>query len=188
MEIGLFFGSFNPVHTGHLIVADYILENTAIQKVWFVVSPQNPFKKNNVLKYSERIKMVEIATKENKKLKVTDIEAQLPLPSYTINTLDKLKEKYPHHKFSIIMGSDNMVAFKKWKDYKRILNNYKIYVYRRSGKNIPIRHKNIIRLNSPVIEISSTEIRKLIQAKKPVKYYLPEIVYKYITSKKFYLT
>jgi len=187
MNIGLFFGSFNPIHSAHIQVAEYILENTPIKQIWFVVSPQNPFKIDlGLLDYKHRLKMVRLATKDNRSFKVSAVESKLPTPSYTINTLVFLKHQFPQHSFSLIMGSDIMTSFDKWKNYKRILDEYTLYVYKRKGSVSKLKGENIIYLNSPVINISSTEIRKMIALHKRVKDYLPGAVNKYITLKRLY--
>jgi nicotinate-nucleotide adenylyltransferase len=139
------------------------------------------------LDYNERVKMVKMAIKGRILFKVSEVEALLPVPSYTINTLDYLKKKHPEHQFALIVGSDSMASFDKWKDYKRILNDYTIYVYKRGGKKGKLKSENIICLDSPLIDISSTKIRELIALDKPIKDYLPRPVYKHITSKKLYL-
>ncbi len=190
MKIGIFSGSFNPIHIGHLILANYITEFTDIDEVWLVVSPQNPLKKHlDLADENERLKMVEIATENYPKLKPCNFEFSLPRPSYTINTLDQLKESYPENNFCLIIGADNWENFHKWKDYQTILNNYPIYVYPRLGYNIDIDksvRQSISILNTPIIEISSTFVRKSLSEKKNIKSFLPEGLYDYIHNRGLY--
>ncbi|GDX52846.1 putative nicotinate-nucleotide adenylyltransferase [Bacteroidota bacterium] len=189
MKVGLFFGSFNPVHIGHLVIANFMAENTDLQKVWFVVSPHNPLKeKKSLLKDADRLHLVRLATEDNTKFKVSDIEFKLPQPSYTIHTLTYLKEKFPQHEFVLIMGSDNLESLEKWKNYEIILRDYEIYVYSRTEKlKTPLaNHAHVKIFEVPVMDISSSEIRKLIGEKKSVRYLLPEIVYEEIKTRKFY--
>jgi nicotinate-nucleotide adenylyltransferase len=188
MKIGLFFGSFNPIHNGHLIISTYVT-NFVANKVWFVVSPQNPFKKNSeLLNITDRILLVKSAIKNDNQLKVSDVELKLPIPSYTINTLAYLKKIYPKHDFFIIMGSDNFLSISKWKAPDLLLKDYKFIIYQRPGflidnKNFP---NNIRIINAPLINISSTEIRELIKTKKSVRYIVPDAVIKIIEKNKFY--
>ena len=189
MKVGLFFGSFNPVHIGHLVIANFMAENTDLQKVWFVVSPHNPLKeKKSLLKDADRLHLVRLATEDNTKFKVSDIEFKLPQPSYTIHTLTYLKEKFPQHEFVLIMGSDNLESLEKWKNYEIILRDYEIYVYSRAEKlkTQLANHAHVKIFEVPVMDISSSEIRKLISEKKSVRYLLPEIVYEEIKTRKFY--
>ncbi len=191
-EIGLFFGSFNPVHIGHLAIANYIVEYTDIRELWFVVTPQNPWKKSsNLLQDRQRQHMLELAVERSEKFKVSDIEFNLPKPNYTINTLTYLKEKFPAKKFSLIIGGDNLKYFKKWKNYEIILKEHKIYVYKRPDftefdcKDI-ITKGNIEILEAPMIEISSSFIRNSIKNGKDMKFFLPKEVYKYILANNYY--
>lgn len=190
MEIGLFFGSFNPFHIGHKAIASYIREVTSIQQVWLVVSPQNPFKsKSTLLEQNHRLMIIRIEVEDNINLKASDIEFSLPTPNYTIDTLTHLNEKYPNHVFSLIMGSDNLNSLKKWKNYQQILNNHLIYVYPRSGVDINLEHKNINLIkDAPKMEISSSLIRRLIKNKKDASYLVPEKAWKYIVEMNFYRT
>ncbi|MDP4267230.1 MAG: nicotinate (nicotinamide) nucleotide adenylyltransferase [Bacteroidota bacterium] len=189
-KVGLYFGSFNPIHVGHLIIADFILKNSDLDKIWFVVSSHNPFKKKeSLLADYHRLTLVNIAIEDNNKFKATDIEFHLSQPSYTINTLEHLKEKYPDKDFSLIIGGDNLVTFNKWKNYRKILENHKLYVYPRLGEltECPLStHSSVIHVKSPIIEISSSMIRKSIKEKKDMRYMLPEKVYKYIKEMHFY--
>lgn len=189
MKIGLFFGSFNPIHVGHLIIANTMAENTDLAQVWFVVSPQNPFKKTKSLLHEfDRIDMVEMAIADNHKLKATDIEFNLSKPSYTIDTLTIIQEKYPKDEFVLIMGSDNLMGFKKWKNYDKILEYFSLYVYPRPNSNNAEfeNHPKIRLVNAPILDISATFIRELILNNKSIKYLVPEQVESYILKKKFY--
>ena len=191
MKIGIFSGSFNPIHTGHLIIANYLCEFEELDEIWFVVSPQNPLKsKKDLLSDIHRITMVKKAIRGNRKFKYCDIEFSLPLPSYTVRTLKTLKEKYPANEFHIIIGSDNWLIFDRWKDYQEILDNYPIFIYPRLGYEIASKNylngKNIQIAKSPIIEISSTFIREGISKGKNMNYYMPSNVYRYILSKALY--
>jgi nicotinate-nucleotide adenylyltransferase len=190
MKIGLFFGSFNPIHVGHLILANYMAQNTDLEQIWFVVSPQNPFKKSlSLLHEFERFKMVELATADNHKLKVSDIEFGLSKPSYTIDTLSVLSEKFPEHTFTIILGEDNLVNFENWKNYEKILEYYDIVVYPRpkTPKHNFKDHPKVRIVDAPIFEISSTFIRKLIKENKDYSYLVTEPVKAHIALKKYYL-
>ncbi len=191
MNIGLYFGSFNPIHIGHLVIANHIAEYSNLDEVWFVVTPHNPFKKkNSLLDNFQRLEMVYRATKDYTKLKPCDIEFNLPQPNYTINTLIYLQEKYPNYAFSLIMGEDNLKSFHKWKNYEVILENHDIYVYPRVSKEkIETQfdgHKKIHHIDAPIMELSSTSIRNAIKAGKNVKPMLPEHVWEYLDEMNFY--
>ena len=188
MKIGLYFGSFNPVHIGHLIIANHILNNEPLDEVWFVVSPQNPFKKAaGLLNEQHRLSLVKMAIEGEKKLKATNIEFKMPKPSYTIDTLTILSEKYPHHTFSIILGSDGFQNIEKWKNYKQIINNYNIYIYRRPMFEITKDlAENIKMITAPLLEISSTQIRKNIKEGKSIRYLVTDEVMKEIELKGYY--
>ncbi len=189
MKVGLFFGSFNPVHLGHLGLANYMLEHTDLARIWFVVSPHNPLKiKSSLLDERQRYKMIALAIADNKKLKASNIEFKLPQPSYTINTLNYLKEKYPQHEFALIMGADNLENFHKWKNYDEILKLYQLYVYPRpesDGGKLKT-HPQVKLVNAPLMKISSTAIRQAVKEKKVLRYLLPEAVWKYIKEMHFY--
>jgi len=189
-KTGLFFGSFNPIHTGHLILAQNILNECELDEVWFIVSPQNPLKsKSNLLSEHHRISMVREAIADNPKFKASDIEFKLTKPSYTIHTLLHLKEKYPDLTFYLIMGSDNLQNLHKWKNHQEIVSNNKILVYPRitpQQTNEFYNHPNITLTNAPMIEISSSFIREQIKNGKDVKYLLTEPVYKYVSEMHFY--
>ncbi|WMI66828.1 nicotinate (nicotinamide) nucleotide adenylyltransferase [Aestuariibaculum sp. YM273] len=191
MKIGLYFGSFNPIHVGHLIIANHIAEYSDLDEVWFVVTPHNPFKKKSTLLDNfDRLELVHRATKDYDKLKPCDIEFNLPQPNYTINTLVHLQEKYPGHEFALLMGEDNLKSFHKWKNYQVILEHHHIYVYPRiSGEQqttIFDNHPKIHHIDAPVMELSSTFIRKSIKAGKNVKPMLPEHVWEHIDDMLFY--
>ncbi len=190
MKTGLFFGSFNPIHIGHLIIANFIVENSELDKIWFVVTPQNPFKKKStLLDDHHRLEMVNLAIQKYPKFQLSNIEFSLPQPSYTIDTLVSLQEKYPNHEFVLIMGKDNLITFHKWKNYEQILKYYKIFVYPRITE-IPesemIAHPNISEVSSPIIEISSTTIRQMIKENKNVRPMLPPEVFDYIDGSNLY--
>lgn len=189
MKVGLFFGSFNPVHIGHMVLANYMLEYTDLERIWFVVSPHNPLKqKNSLLDEKQRLRLVDLAIGDNVKLKASDIEFKLPQPSYTINTLTYLKEKFPKNDYALIMGSDNLQGFEKWKNYEEILKQYELYVYPRpdsDGGKLKT-HPKVKFVNAPLVEISSTAIRIAIKEKKDVRYFLPEASWNYIKEMHFY--
>ena len=188
MNIGLYFGSFNPIHIGHLIIVNHVLNETSINKIWFIVSPQNPFKESKtLLNEFDRLHLVRLATQDDNRIKCSDIEFNLPKPSYTSNTLAFLSEKYPEHQFSIIMGSDSYQNLDKWKNYETIINNYPVYVYKREGHEIKKTFdKEAVILNAPIIQISASQIREHIRLAKSIRYLVPEIVREEIESRKFY--
>jgi len=176
-HIGLFFGSFNPVHIGHLIIANHMANETDLDQVWMVVSPQNPFKdKKSLAKDRDRYNLVHLAIGDNPKLSVSDIEFSMPKPSYTIDTLTYLKEKYPNKIFYLIMGGDNVPTLPKWKNSEFLIENYKIYVYKRPGYDLgPLAsHPNITSVEAPLLDISSTHIRQLIKERKSIQYLVPD--------------
>ncbi|MCL4134709.1 UNVERIFIED_CONTAM: hypothetical protein GTU68_013024 [Idotea baltica] len=189
MKIGLFFGSFNPIHLGHLIIGNTMATHTDLGEVWYIVSPQNPFKKNKGLLHEfDRLTMVEKAIADNPKLRATDIEFNLPKPSYTIDTLTVLAEKYPQHEFVLIMGEDNLVQFEKWKNYDKILEYYKLYVYERPN-TAPHNfkdHPSVSFVAAPLLDISATFIRNCIKNGRSIKYMVKEEVEEYIKWKGFY--
>ena len=188
MKIGLFFGSFNPIHIGHLIIANYILNETKLHKIWFVVSPVNPFKLNaDLLDERARLFLVNAAILNDERIETSDIEFQLPKPSFTINSLLFLKNAHPDLEFSIIMGSDNFQDLDKWKDYETIITNYKILIYLRTGFEVKNKFNSDAEvLNAPILNISSTEIRKLVEQGKSIRYLVPEMVRKEIEEKGYY--
>ncbi|MDP1745702.1 MAG: nicotinate (nicotinamide) nucleotide adenylyltransferase [Bacteroidota bacterium] len=189
MKVGLFFGSFNPIHAGHLVLANYMLEYTDLERIWFVVSPHNPLKKKStLLDEKQRLQMVDLAIGDNIKLKASNIEFNLPQPSYTIVTLTYLKEKYPQHEFVLIMGADNLESFHKWKNYEEILKHHQLYIYPRpesDGGSLK-DHPQIKLVNAPLMEISSTAIRQAIKEKKDMRYFMTEAVWQYIKEMHFY--
>lgn len=191
MKIGLYFGSFNPIHIGHLVIANYMAEHSDLDQIWFVVTPHNPFKKKaSLLNNYQRLEMVYLATKDYENLKPSDIEFNLPQPSYTINTLTYLQEKYPKKTFSLIMGEDNLKGLHKWKNYELILENHHIYVYPRiSNGHIETQfdgHEKIHQINAPIMELSSTYIRNAIKEGVNIKPMLPEHVWEYLDTMNFY--
>ncbi len=190
-KIGLYFGSFNPIHIGHLIIANHLVENTSLDEVWFVVTPHNPHKeKKTLLADMHRLHLVHLAVEDYPKLKASNIEFALPQPSYTVNTLAHISEKYPNDSFALIMGEDNLKSFPKWKNYETILAFYDIYVYPRiSDLAIPDslkNHRKIHFVQAPIIELSATAIRKGIQTGKNIKPLLSDAVWKYIDEMNFY--
>ena len=191
MNIGLFFGSFNPIHIGHQIIAQYLLEFTELEQIWIIVSPQNPLKDPDSLIHAyDRLEMCKLAFEDQDAIQVKDIELHLPQPSYTIDTLTYLKEKYTAHQFSLIMGEDNLRSFHKWKNYEAILAHHDIYVYPRlnSGEIDEqfVNHPKIHRVGAPVIELSSTFIRESIKNGKNVVPMLPNKVWEYVEHNLFY--
>lgn len=191
MKIGLFFGSFNPIHIGHLTIANHIVEYSNLDQVWFVVTPHSPFKKKNtLLEDHHRLEMVYQATKEYRNLKECDLEFKLPQPNYTIDTLTYLEEKYPSNSFALIMGEDNLKSFHKWKNYELILERHHIYIYPRISKGqIETRfdnHESITHIDAPIMELSSTFIRNAIAEEKNVRPLLPYEVWTYLDSMNFY--
>ncbi len=189
MKVGLYFGSFNPIHIGHLAIANYFAEFSDLDEVWLVISPQNPLKnKKSLINEYDRFKMVELALQDNWKIKACDIEFNLPKPSYTIDTLTYLSERNPKHSFVLIAGSDNFQSFKKWKNYEQILDQYQIYVYPRPeyGLGEFENHKNIKLIHAPLMEISSSFIRESIKNNKDIRYFMPSEVNKYIDKMNLY--
>ena len=191
MKIGLYFGTFNPIHVGHLTIANHMAEHSDLDQIWFVVTPQSPFKvKNSLLDNHQRLEMVYRATKDYPKLRPSDIEFSLPQPNYTINTLVYLQEKFPEHTFSLIMGEDNLKSFHKWKNYELILEGHDIYVYPRiSEGKIETqfdKHPKIHHVAAPIMELSSTFIRNSIKEGKNVRPMLPEHVWEYLDEMNFY--
>jgi len=188
MRIGLYFGSFNPIHHGHLIIASHVISNTDLQEVWFVVSPQNPFKNSSVLLNEQhRLHLLKLAIEGEQRLKASSVEFKLPKPSYTINTMSYLAETYPAHEFSIIMGGDGFQNIEKWKNYETLLANYHIYIYQRPGFEIKqVKGARTTILDAPLLEISSTHIRELIRKKKNIRYLVPDSVALEIANKNFY--
>ncbi|MEQ9405223.1 MAG: nicotinate (nicotinamide) nucleotide adenylyltransferase [Cyclobacteriaceae bacterium] len=190
MEVGLLFGSFNPIHTGHMIIANLVKETTSVKEVWFVVSPQNPFKKNkNLLHEFDRLDLVKSAISEDYGFRVSDVEFSMPKPGYTIDTLVYLREKHRDKKFRLIIGEDNLATFHKWKNYEEILNQFGLIVYPRPNvREIQLEeHPNIVRMEAPEMDISATLIRSLVRQKKSIKYLVPESVEERIKLKGYFL-
>ena len=189
MKVGLYFGSFNPIHNGHLIIANHIVQNTDLSQVWFVVSPQNPFKKSGtLLNEYHRLYLVQVSIEDEPALKASDIEFRLPKPSYTIDTLTYLQEKYPSHEFSVIMGSDSYLNLPAWKNADQLINKYSIIVYERPGfkteKTYEGSKTNVI--DAPMLQISSTHIRKMIRDGKSIRYLVPDKVRMEIEQNGYY--
>lgn len=188
MKIGLYFGSFNPVHIGHCIIASHMVQNTNLEKVWLVVSPQNPFKESaSLLNEYHRLHLVKLAVENEINIKASDIEFYLPRPSYTIDTLTYLKEKHPEHEFSIIIGSDGLQNFHKWKNAAVLAKDYTLYVYKRFGFEIvnPLNAR-IEMAEAPLLQISSTHIREMIKKSKSVRYLVPDKVLEEIELYHYY--
>lgn len=189
MKVGLYFGTYNPVHIGHMAIANYMLEYTEIDHLWFVISPQSPYKTHKkLLDNYQRLEMVYRAIAYDTRLKASNIEFKLPRPSYTVDTLTYLKEEYPDHEFYLIMGSDNLMTVRKWKNSEILLSDYKLLVYPRPGfdhENYQ-PHPNIQIVNAPVMEISSSFIRKAISEGRDVRHFLPLKTYEYLSEMHFY--
>ncbi|MDQ2720264.1 MAG: nicotinate (nicotinamide) nucleotide adenylyltransferase [Bacteroidota bacterium] len=189
MKIGLYFGSFNPIHNGHLIIASHLANYAPLQEIWLVVSPQNPLKQSAFLiNEHHRKHLIDLAIEGEKTLRSSNIEFKLPKPSYTIDTLAYLTEKYPQHQFSIIMGSDSFSNIKKWKNYELLLKNYEIYIYQRPGFIVKqeMITENIKVFEAPLLQISSTHIRDMISKKKSIRYLVPDIVKEEIEAQQYY--
>lgn len=188
MKVGLFFGSFNPVHVAHLIIANHVLNETDIEKLWFVVSPQNPFKSgNSLLNEYHRLHMVRLATEDDNRIKASDIEFGLPKPSYTVNTMTYLAEKHPEHEFCIIIGSDSFQNLSKWKNYEVLLKNHSFYIYKRPGFEVTATPgASLFMLDAPLLDLSATRIRKNIKEGKSVRYMVPDKVLEEIERGGYY--
>ena len=199
-KVGLYFGTFNPIHVGHLIIANYMAHYTELDEVWLVVTPQNPFKqKSSLLPDYQRLDLARIAIEDNLKVRVSDVEFKLPRPSYTIHTLAYLTESYPEAKFSLIMGEDNLRSLHKWKNSEQILHDHPVYVYPRvltvqekedlkpyRTNQLLANHPNIIKVDAPVMKLSASFIRNAIKDGRDVRYLLTEPVYKYVSEMNFY--
>ncbi len=189
MNIGLFFGSFNPIHHAHLIIANHILNEGLVNKIWFVVSPHNPLKESrSLLNENHRFHLVQLAIEEDDRMKASEVEFTLPRPSYTSVTLAHLTEKYPAHRFFLILGGDSFQNITKWKNYEYILKNHPIILYNRPGFKIvdDLDAKELIILDAPLLELSATAIRQLIKEKKSVRYLMPEKVIEEIEKGGYY--
>jgi len=191
MNIGLYFGTFDPIHFGHINIANFLVNNDLVEKVWFVVTPQNPVKSsNNLIDFMHRYEMVKIQVKDNNNLLASDIELNLKRPNYTINSLRYISKTYPNNSFSLIIGEDNFVNFKKWREYKEIMSYYKIYVYPRKTRLKTdmklIMSNNIEMIKAPLIDLTSTNIRNSINDKDCAKQFISDSVYKYITTNSLY--
>ena len=188
-RVGLFFGSFNPVHVGHMIIANYMVEHTALDEVWMVLSPLNPFKsRKSLAKDYDRLYLLNLAIGDHPKIKSSSVEFNLPKPSYTIDTLTYLKEKYPEKEFSLIMGGDNIINLHKWKNYELIIKNYEIYVYKRGSYDQPKfgSEAKITYADAPLLNISASYIRKSIQNNKSIQYLVTEEVFQYLNIHNIY--
>ena len=191
MKIGLYFGTFNPIHVGHLIIANHMAEHSDLEQIWMVVTPHNPLKqKNTLLDDYQRLHLVRLATEDYPKIKPSDIEFKLPQPNYTVNTLAHLMEKYPQHEFSLIMGEDNLKSLHKWTNYEYILQHHDIYIYPRvseEAENLTLKdHPRVHWIDAPIVEISSTFIRENIKNKKNIRPLLPHNVWEYVDHNNFY--
>jgi len=190
MKVGLYFGTFNPIHVGHLIIANHFAEYTDLDQIWCVVTPQNPFKaKQSILDNHQRLEMVYQATKDFSKIVPCDIEFNLTQPNYTVNTLAYLEEKYPDYNFALIMGEDNLISLPKWKNSEILIDRYPIYVYPRKLKSTKNNYQikgQIIKVQAPIIEISSSFIRSSIKSGKNIRPLLPNDVWKYLDEMNFY--
>lgn len=189
-QIGLFFGSFNPIHVGHLIIGNYMANYTELDEVWFVVSPQNPFKeKKSLANMYDRLEMANLAIGDADRLRTSDIEFSLPQPSYTIDTLTYLQERYPDYQFALIMGGDNLAGLKKWKNADVILRDYRVFVYPRPGYPVDselVNHPSVTITETPNMELSSTAIRKAVKSGKSIQFQTPDAVIDFIDKKGLY--
>lgn len=191
MEIGLYFGSFNPIHIGHLLIANHVLNHCSVDQVWLIVSPQNPLKnKQGLLNEYQRLHLAKLATEADERIRVMDVEFKLPRPSYTIDTLTYLSEKYPENKFKVIMGSDSYQNLPRWKNPELILRDYAVLVYKRPGFEvaIPKEQESVVTiLDAPYLDISATQIRKSRQERKSIRYLVPDAVREEIERSGYYL-
>ena len=191
MNIGLYFGTFDPIHRGHINIVNFLIDNCLVEKVWFVVTPENPDKiSNNLTDFIHRYEMVKIEVKDNNNLLASDVELKLERPNYTINSLRYISNAFPDNNFSLIIGEDNLINFKKWKNYKEIMNNFKIYVYPRKTRLKRdmklLMSNNIEMIEAPLIDLSSTNIRNIINDKNYAKQFISDNIYKYITTNNLY--
>ena len=193
MNIGLYFGTFDPIHLGHINIANFLIKKGTFKKIWFIVTPQNPVKSNNnISDFIHRYEMVKIQVKNNDQMQASDIELNLEKPNYTINTLNYLSSKFINYNFGIIIGEDNLINLKYWKDYKKIVNNYNVYVYPRETKikeDIElINNKNVHMIEAPYVDISSSEIRNIITKKENLSQFISNDIYRYIIKNKLYIS
>ena len=188
MKIGLYFGSFNPVHVAHLIIANHLLNETGLDRIWFVVTPQNPFKPaQHLLNEYHRLHLVQLATQDDNRIRVSDIEFSLPKPSYTVNTLAYLVEKYPEHKFCMVMGSDSFQNLHKWKNADVIIANYPVFVYRRPGFEVNNHmDADLTVVEAPLLQLSATQIREYVRQGKSIRYLVPDVVREEIEKGGYY--
>lgn len=189
MKVGLYFGSFNPIHNGHLIIANYIANYTSLDRVWFVISPQNPLKKStSLINENHRKHLIDLAIDNEKKLRSSNVEFKLPKPSFTIDTLTHLEDQYPQYEFAIIMGSDSFSNIKKWKNYQTLLKRYEIIIYQRPGFIVAteVAQDKIRIMDAPLLQISSTLIRDMIHQKKSIRYLVPDVVKTEIETQQYY--
>lgn len=190
MKIGLFFGTYNPIHVGHMVIANYMVEFTNLDKIWIIVTPHNPFKeKKSMLDDVHRLQLVKVAIDDDNRFKASDIEFKLPQPNYTIHTLTYLREQNPDDSFVLIMGADNLAHFHKWKNHEEILNNHEIFVYPRLEGEVPeelINHEKITLYDAPIMKVSSSFIRNSIAKKRDVRHYMPKDVWEYVDEMNFY--
>lgn len=192
MKIGIFGGTFNPIHTGHAIIANYVMQHCGLDKLWLMVSPLNPFKEAQGEQYDvERLRMAEMVSSRLDNVETSGFEFSLPRPSYTIDTLNALKGKFPQHEFYLVIGADNWASFDKWNRHEEILSKFKVLVYPRNGYKIdPFNSScfhNVSMIKAPIIELSSTEVREGLKNQRNMAYYLPDDVYRYILKNKLYL-
>lgn len=188
-KIGLFFGSFNPVHVGHMIIANFMVTKAGLDQVWMVVSPHNPLKeKQSLAKDHDRLHLVNLAIGDNPKIKSSNIEFSLPKPSYTIDTLTYLNEKYDNVEFILLMGGDSLASLHKWKNYEKLLSDYKIYVYQRPQYDLGElqHHKNVTVVEAPMLNISASYVRECIKSNHSIQYLVPDKVYEYINGSNLY--
>lgn len=188
MKIGLYFGSFNPIHIGHLIIANHIANTTLLEQIWFVITPQNPLKKgNSLLNEQHRKHLIDLSIEGEKKLRTSNVEFKLPRPSYTVDTMTYLSEQYPKNEFAIIMGSDSFSNIRRWKNYEVLLRDFEIYIYERPGfRVIESEGARISLVKAPLLEISSTLIRELIRERKSIRFLVPDIVKDEIEKHQYY--
>lgn len=189
-DIGLFFGSFNPIHAGHLIIANYMANHTSLSEVWLIVSPHNPLKaKSSLANGLDRLEMAELALAQANNIQVSPVEFALPQPSYTIDTLTHLQERYPAYRFSLIMGSDNLYSFHKWKNADKILEHFRVAVYPRPGylDHALLSHPSVTVTDTPLMELSSTFIRTALREGRDIRYFVPDAVLDFIDKKGLYL-